>query len=113
MTVNGSAVLWSRSLPALFLSLLITALAGRMRGTALLDSKTKTLHTPAGSLSSFFLLSLGRPNPVLVLQVLIAAVLAASQVAGLPVAPAPYPAEAYPDIAPNYNVSLHYSISIQ
>ena len=81
-----------------------------MRGTALLDSKTKTRQTPAGSLSSFFLLTV-RPNPVLVLQVLIAALVAATQVAGLPVAPAPYPAEAYPDIAPNYNVSLHYSIS--
>jgi hypothetical protein len=30
-------------------------------------------------------------------------VLAASQVVGLPVAPPAYPAEAYPDIAPNYN----------
>ena len=46
-------------------------------------------------------------NYRLSLQVLLAAVLAVSQVAqSSPVGPpAPYPVEAYPDIAPNYNVS--------
>ena len=46
-------------------------------------------------------------NYRLSLQVLLAAFLAVSQVAqSSPVGPpAPYPVEAYPDIAPNYNVS--------